>query len=1335
MKTAHAFLSLILSLALLACSHNPGNVSENHKEQPLLLSNHISNEQINGFMEDRFGQMWISTFRGLNKYDGNTFHQYYCIDDSIGLPDNNVKCCYRDSRGQLWVSTVNGLCRYNGNDGFTRVRMNVRNKYVLYMLESRDHRMFFVTMDQVYEYNDKDNSVDVRLRNIDHGSPYNVTCHLDDHNLLWIRKAKTLTAYTISTSRPVATIAIGNSSGSFLLNGHQLWISGPEGLRLFDTGLRHFMPLPPVLEHPAISNDVVTLIHPYGKGDLLLNTYRHGLWFYDHRQQKLVNQSEEDFPFEAPDFNVTQIYTDSHGNLWLGSEGQGFKVVYRYKDMFNTDTHLIRALNRQDVKSVAADNQHRLWIASKQKGLCVYDTQTRQLTNLQTGYSPTNSDKYDIYKVFVDHKQRLWLLTMSGVSKCLYDGHRLSVIKTYPATMPMEITEDHRGTIWVSTAGYYVCAINPENDHYTLKQVFPKTFTFIPGLLTLRNGDILLSAFAQSPMLIDRQSQELRRFTVKQEEVKACIRRSVYIPTKSFQDSKGNIWLGTVTNGLLRYDAHTHRMTAIQGLSCADVSSIEEDQRGNIWVSTMDGLNKVDPRNYSITIYHEADGIGGFQFNDRASCRMADGTLVFGGTHGLTVFNPMKIVATGSPRLMFENLKVHNNIVIPGKRQPISESMETAKEINLGYRQNSFSISFAAIDYSDFKRIHYYYHLEGNDNIWTDADGNNEAHYSNLPSGNYTFRVRIVGNDSDRPLAENAIKVSIAPEPWNTWWAWCLYLLAAAVIFWYVRKARKRIEEEKRLALKAEEEREQEQRINKMNMSFFANVSHEFRTPLTMIAGPVDQLRNSGGIRPQDHRLLDIVAKSVSRMLRLVNQMLDFNKLGNDTLRLHVEQKDIIAELRRYLAIFTMNAEEKGITIRTQGLEGSLTMWLDADKLEKIFNNLMSNAMKFTPRGGAIDVIFDTLNNGRRISLSIADTGKGIPQSELENIFKRYYQLNNQSEGTINWGSGIGLYYARELARLHHGTLSAGNRTGCTGALFTLVLPTDEGAYTEKEKRSLEPAFADIPAKTPASDVDDVADEQDGEDKRPKILVVDDDTEVVHYLRTLLAPEYKVIYCFDAESALKAAREEGPQLILSDVVMPGMSGYELCHMIKDDLQTSHIPVILVTAKITDENKVEGLNSGADAYVTKPFAPKVLMAMIKSPLTNRERVRTILNSTTETDKDVEDVLSAQDKHFMDELYQVMEKEMANAELDVNKATEMMHVSRTKLYYKVKGLTGESPSTFFKTYKLNKAAELIKAGEHTISEIAFMTGFNTLSHFSTSFKKQFGCTPSEYGKKKY
>lgn len=436
--------------------------------------------------------------------------------------------------------------------------------------------------------------------------------------------------------------------------------------------------------------------------------------------------------------------------------------------------------------------------------------------------------------------------------------------------------------------------------------------------------------------------------------------------------------------------------------------------------------------------------------------------------------------------------------------------------------------------------------------------------------------------------------------------------------------------------------------------------------------------------------------------------------------------------------LFIVNAEEKGITLNCHGLEGSYLTWLDADKLEKIINNLMSNAMKFTPYGGKIDVSLDTeldKHGMQWIQITVADTGRGIPEKELGNIFKRYYQLNNQSAGSINWGTGIGLYYARSLAILHHGMLTAGNRKECQGAIFTLKLPTQENLYSDTEKTDL---AEDQKMKLPSNDKSVIINKQeqkDEHDTRPKVLIVDDDTEVVHYLRTLLATTYRVIYCFDAESALKAIREEEPSLVLTDVVMTGMSGYELCKTIKEDIQLCHIPVILVTAKTTPENQVEGLNSGADAYVTKPFTPKVLLAMINSLLTNRKKAKTILNNATETDKTIEEVLSPQDKAFMDELYKIMEQELSNSELDVNKVTELMHISRTKLYYKVKGLTGENPSVFFKTYKLNRAAALIVEGKYNISEIAYMTGFNTLSHFSTSFKKQFGCTPSEYSKKKY
>mgnify|MGYP000777101595 CR=1 FL=1 len=416
------------------------------------------------------------------------------------------------------------------------------------------------------------------------------------------------------------------------------------------------------------------------------------------------------------------------------------------------------------------------------------------------------------------------------------------------------------------------------------------------------------------------------------------------------------------------------------------------------------------------------------------------------------------------------------------------------------------------------------------------------------------------------------------------------------------------------------------------------------------------------------------------------------------------------------------------------------------DKLDKIVGNLLSNALKFTPNGGKVELCFDVITreeaarlftltdkdiDTQYVKVAVADSGNGIPEEQLEKVFERYYQLDNQSKGTYNWGTGIGLYYARSLALLHHGYLKAGNRTEGSGAVFTLLLPVNDLSYTPEEctlpEEEQNKAF---PIQT--EEQYQLENTESIRQQKQTLLVVDDDTEVAHYLKALLSPVYKVVCRFDADSAFKAMSEEAPDLVLSDVVMPGRNGYDLCRQIKEDLQLCHIPVILVTAKATVENQVEGLNTGADAYVTKPFEPNYLLALIKSQLKNREKVRSLLSRSTQTDEIEENVLSPQDNTFMTELYHLMENELSNPELDVARMTELLKISRTKFYYKVKGLTGENPSVFFKTYKLNRAAKLIKEGKYTISEIADMTGFSTLSHFSTSFKKQFGATPSEYSK---
>ena len=672
---------------------------------------------------------------------------------------------------------------------------------------------------------------------------------------------------------------------------------------------------------------------------------------------------------------------------------------------------------------------------------------------------------------------------------------------------------------------------------------------------------------------------------------------------------------------------------------------------------------------------------------------------------------------------------IHNQLVRPMADGPIEAMLDSCDKIHLEHSQNSFSISYTALDFGEYERVHYYYKLDGFDSDWIDAGSRHAAGYANLPSGHYTFRVRTSDSASDEATSdERKISVIVEPAPAFSWWAWLIYLTLAAAIAYYLYRNARRVVAARRAARQAQMEKEQELRTNQMNMSFFANIAHEFRTPLTMIAGPVGQLAKSDSIDGEERSLLSIAQRSIQRMFKLVNQLMDFNKLENDTLRLSVEQIDVVSLLNSICDTFEFNVKEKGLTLNRFGMEDQLMAWTDGDKLEKIISNLLSNALKFTPRGGHIDVSLDV--NDDKVKVAIADTGKGIPEEQKENIFKRFYQLDNQTKAIVNWGTGIGLYYARRLAELHHGSLTAENREEGTGAVFTLVYPIKEQAYTEEERRPLEgDGVADYriidkpePAILPLSNDDD---------SRPTILIVDDDTEIINYMRLLFSNDYRLITCLDADTALEEMRAEEPNIVLSDVAMPGKDGYQLCQEIKQDIQLSHIPVILVTAKITAENQVEGLNVGADAYVTKPFEPAVLSALIQSQLKNRDRVRKLLTKATTTeDEGVDNALSEQDKHFMEELYKLMEEELSNSELDVTRITKMLYISRTKLYYKIKGLTGETPSSFFRTYKLNRAAELLKGGKHTVAEIADMTGFSTQSHFSVVFKKQFGVTPTEY-----
>ncbi len=1320
-----------------------------------LITNNISNQQVNAFAEDAQGHIWIGTFRGLNKYNVHEFHQYFCTDDSLDLPDNQIKDMLRDSKGRLWISTVNGVCRYTDKDNFKHIPSDMTNKNGIQLLEGTDGRIFLNYTSHLSVYNPTTEEMNCVIPQLDPQGTMIVKCFIDAEAQLWVVTPRTLRCYDYYSMQLKDSVAINKNSRYFYLHKDgKIWLTGSRTLLLFDTHTHQFTDLPPALaQHSVLREAEITYIHPYGNNSLLLNTSRHGMFCYNYANNTIAHQGDEDFPFEVPEFQISCMFTDSQNNLWIGSTDQGYTVCYHYKERFNNDNYIRSYFNNKSVVSASAEKNGILWITTLSDGVYRYDLNNKKVVpiDMEKIFPELRQKAVRVNQIFVDNDNNLWMtVTNNKVLKCQYSNNDLHIINEYDIKYPMSITQDYNGSIWIGTASPYVYKIAPEEKVFREITAFDistgSNFTFIPGLLAMKDGNLLVAAFNKPMQLINTQTEAVKELLLNKEDYKACIKRSVIIPTALYEDMQGDIWIGTVSNGLLRYSPSNGKIQPMPGTACTDISGIEEDTQGNLWVSTLYGLSRYDRTTNRFTNYYEADGIGGNQFYDRASCRLSDGTLVFGGTHGLTLFNPIDVQIRRNIPLLFENLKVHNKLIHPGNKECINKHLSYNPDIKLNYNQNGFSISFVALDYSEHERVHYYYMLEGFDRYWIDANNNREAYYANLPAGCYTFKVRIMDNDRNIVEAENSITVTVEPAPWRTWWAYTLYLLLAAGVVFLFLRALYRIRLEKEQARRAEQEKEQEQRVNKMNMSFFANVSHEFRTPLTMISGPVTQLCESPEIDGNNKKLLHIVQQNVNRMLRLVNQLMDFNKLENDTLKLKVKRTDVVTELKRIMEIFNVNAQSKDISLITTGIEDSFLMWLDADKIDKITTNLLSNALKFTPRGGKIEVNFDVITGeearqafripqeqtfAQYIKLEVADTGIGIPEEQTERIFERYYQLNNQSVGSYNWGTGIGLYYARSLAHLHHGLLKAGNRTDGQGAVFTLILPTSDEAYSpeerdneQQEQGKVYPLQPDSPTGTSTHD------EEEEDDNLKKILVVDDDTEVAHYLKVLLSPAYRVICRFNAEDAFKAVSEEAPDLVLSDVVMPGTDGYTLCRKIKEDLQLCHTPVILVTAKANMEDQVEGLNTGADAYVTKPFDPTCLQALIQSQLKNREKVRALLGRNTQTDAIADDVLSPQDNAFMTELYRLMENELSNPELDISHMTELLKISRTKFYYKVKGLTGENPSSFFKTYKLNRAAELIKEGKYSISEIADMTGFSTHSYFSKAFKKQFGIAPSEY-----
>lgn len=1327
------------------------------------ISEHISNQQVNTIAEDAQGHIWMGTFRGLNKFDSHEFQQFFAADDPDWLTEGQIRKILCDSRGRLWIATINGVFIYTEEGKFREIPILNGEHYALDVQESPDGNVFVFTSSTLLVYDESRQLLKAAAKGFQNIQFGNIAFSGDGR--IWTVGGSTVNAYRaddfstdLSLSTPQNVYHICDTPSG------ELWLSGLAKLYIIDTKTDQFIPVPKVIrDEPDLYDNDISLIFAVDENRILLSTYTKGLFLYDRTAGTLLRQNDADFPYDVPDFDISCIFKDSKGNLWFGSSDQGYSVSYANNSNFNTDKYLRDFFSGKSVISLSHKPGGPLWVATKHNGLYSYDMETKEIRRQDfERYLPNrNVGDCQCNIVLAGDNEDVWILSSmkNAVLHCKYSEGRFSFLGFYTALYPMSATEVSDGELWIGCGAGIMYRYDKGKDALEPVDIYhgSKDYTFTTGLLPTKGDRLIICSFGKPITELDLRTGETLTLKVPEEDMKACLKNGsrILIPTGISSDDSGNIYIGTVANGLLKYDRRRERLSTIDGTSCMDISGLEKDRDGNIWISTMDGLGKYDRASGNVSNYFDTDGIGGNQFNDRASCTLEDGTILFGGTHGITMFNPHEDIARRSVPLVFENLKIHNELVRPEPDTPLKSSLDNAGSVRLGWKQNTFNISYAALEFVDQDRVRYSYMLEGFDKNWVKAGRQHEVYYSNIPAGEYRFRVRISNNSGTIEESERALDIKVLPSKWLSWYAvLCYNLFALGIIWMFLRQLRRyeigknraaeRIRKEEEAKTLAQQEKENEKRLNKMQMDFFANIAHEFRTPLTMISGPVSVLAESEGISGQNRKMISIMQRSVNWMLHLISQLLDFNKLENNMLRLKVAKSDIVGPLKGICEVFAAKAAAKRIAFTTVGLEDKLVIWTDNDKLTKIVMNLLSNAMKFTPEGGKVCFSLDltdregaeklfSLNDGDKaaqyVKISVTDTGCGIPEDKLEQIFERYFQINDQNTGEYNRGSGIGLFYSRALAQLHHGYLKAWNRDdGQKGSVFSLLLPISGDSYSQEEKTD-EQVQNIVIDEEHAEDFQEDNEETDAP-QRKKLLVADDDIDIANYLRILLSSTYNVSVCFDGENAMRMLSEDAFDLVISDVVMPGKSGFDLCKAVKSDPQTSHIPVILVTAKITVESQIQGLEMGADAYVTKPFDPAYLMALIGSLLHNSEKLMKEMSNATDTRNLDPNALAPQDRQFLSKLYELMDKELANPELDITTMTEILKISRTKFYYKVKGLTGENPASFFKRYKLNRAAQLILEGEHNMSEISYLTGFNTLSHFSASFKKQFGVSPRDY-----
>jgi len=1366
---------LFFNLCLFITS---GLRSQNLQFDHITMESGLTNNSVHAILQDSTGFIWIGTEDGLNRFDGFSFRSFHNRhDDSTSIDNNVVSALCTESGDNLFVGTFNGINHYNAElESFKRIPLILNNKKIkakVYRIEKTDHGIFLAaTSEGLFYYNKSNEQFELYLPN---GFPefiakaHVTSVHIDDEDIIWVgthndgihfydpsdQKTIELTYYINNRNnlRDNKIIHISEDSQN------NIWIASNLGAYRFNKNnfqIKRFTKEDELSEEVIADRSALFIFENKPGEDTWILT-RNGLSIYNQKNNDFSHFFHKQFETRSLSGNVLSFaMKDKQGNIWIGTMQNGINLVKNHFFQFNNilSYNTSQDLAQNDfVLSVTEDKEHKIWIGTYGNGINIVDVNNGNHSNMTTFNTPSLKSDH-IQCLMQDSENRIWIGTYLGgitrINPRTETYHHFQTIEGSANSLASDIVnhifEDSKGRIWIATHKG-LSLFNPHNEDFINFHQHPdinNSFRFANRISEDLDGNIWFSTFDSGIFCFNPTTEEALHYyyTGTKEGIAHNTINTLYC------DNKGRIWIGTLGGLSLFNKEHENfiNFDKSNGLSDNSILSIIDDDRGNIWMGTNNGLNKLNPDERSFTSFNKNDGLIHDIFQINAVYKNDNGKLYFGTKNGLVFFDVSQIdtIKTNtSPKIHFTSFRIFDKNIKPGNGSVLKKSINHIDKITLKHYESFISFDFSTFNYINPFSDRLSYFLEGHDYDWVNIKNSNSATYTRIPSGNYKLHIKAT-NTLNNTTTIKSVDLIVTPPFWRSGWSFLIYgMIISGMIYFAYNYIRSKTQYRQRLLFERFEN-EKNNEIYQSKIRFFINLAHEFKTPLTLIISPLEKLIKQDKSLDTSKRikLTELVYRNAQILSKLVNQVMDLRRIDAGNVKLMTQETDIVSFLNELSKYFNDYAQNHGISFSFNSTHKSLSVWLDHDKVEKIFLNILSNAFKYTPDGNSVEVSIKVIGNSALPSdkthaavefaaVEITDTGKGIAPEHIDKIFERFFQVSD-SQIANPTSSGIGLSIVKEYVEMHKGFIQIESQPG-HGTSLTIILPLGDDHLQTDEKISKPPIKQKTNLLRPNTNgilrtVNNIHDAE----KAIQVLVVEDNYELRNYIVDSLNEEFDVYEAGDGEEGLKIAKDVLPKLIISDVMMPKMNGFELCRAIKSDINISHIPIILLTVLDSSENKIEGFDEGADDYLNKPFDIEVLKSRIRNIISVREKIKK--RYLTELDPDVKCLAhNNTDRNFIKKAKEIMQKNLDDIEFSAEDFAREIGMSRSNLHIKMRALFNQSTTEFVRTYRLKEALKLLSTNNYNVSEVAYMVGFNTVSYFNRCFKKSYNITPSEYVEK--